>query len=484
MRDAIVIGAGPNGLAAAVCLAQAGKRVLVVERADTPGGGARTAGLTLPGFLHDVCAAIHPLAVGSPFFRELELERHGLEWIQPPAPLAHPLDEGTVLLERSPDATADGLGADAARYRRLIRPLVAGADELTGELLGPLHFPRHPLTAARFGVRALVPATTLARSVFHGEPARALLAGLAGHSPVPLTRFPSAGVALLLAVLGHRVGWPLARGGSQAVADALAAKLRSLGGEIECGRAVGSLDELEPARALLLDVTPRQFVRIAGDRLPGRYRRRMMGYRYGPGVFKIDLALDGPLPWRDERCARAATVHIGGRLDEIAASEAEVAAGAHPERPYVLLAQPTLFDPSRAPVGKHVAWAYCHVPNGSDRDMTEAIEAQIERFAPGFGRLVLARHTLGPAELERYNPNYVGGDINGGLQDLRQLYTRPVPSRTPYATPLDGVYLCSSATPPGGGVHGMCGYHAARAALRRLNGGRAPLSARALRRQG
>ena len=469
MPDAIVVGSGPNGLAAAIVLAKAGRSVLVLEAAGTAGGGMRTAELTLPGFSHDVCSAIHPLGLGSPFFSTLPLEEHGLEWIHPQAPLAHPFDDGTAaVLERSLEETADRLEADGAAYRSLMQPLVAGADDLLGEILGPLRVPRHPAALARFGLAAVLPATSLARRRFASVRARALFAGLAAHSMLPLSRPPSAAFGLVLGLLGHHVGWPLPKGGSQSLADALVACLRSLGGELETGRRVDSLDELPPAGAVLLDVTPRQLLGLTGGRLPAGHRRRLQGFRYGPGVFKLDLALDGPLPWSAPECARAATVHLGGTLEEIAASEADVASGRVPERPYVLLAQQSLFDPTRAPAGKHTVWAYCHVPNGSQIDMTERIEAQIERFAPGFGRLVLARHALGPADLERYNPNYVGGDINGGVQDFRQLFTRPMARLVPYETALPGIFLCSSSTPPGGGVHGMCGYWAAQAALRYL----------------
>jgi phytoene dehydrogenase-like protein len=469
MPDAIVVGSGPNGLAAAIAIAKAGRSVLVLESAETPGGGTRTAELTLPGFRHDVCSAIHPLGLGSPFYRTLALEDHGLEWIQPPAPLAHPFDDGSAaMLERSVDATAAALGADGGAYRRLMQPLVSGAEDLLGDVLGPLRLPRHPAVLARFGLTAVLPATTLARRRFTGNSARALFAGLAAHSMLPLSRPPSAAFGLILALLGHHVGWPLPKGGSQSLADALVACLRSLGGEVECGRRVASIDELPAAGAVLLDVAPRQLLELAGERLPDGYRRRLRGYRYGPGVFKLDLALDGPIPWTAPDCARAATVHLGGTLDEIAASEAAVAAGRAPERPYVLLAQQSLFDDTRAPAGKHTAWAYCHVPNGSPVDMTQRIEAQIERFAPGFRDRVLARHAFAPADLERYNANYVGGDINGGIQDLRQLFTRPTARLVPYETPLPGVFLCSASTPPGGGVHGMCGYWAGRAALRFL----------------
>ena len=468
MHDAVVVGAGPNGLAAAITLARAGRSVLVIEGRDTIGGGVRTEELTLPGFLHDTCSAIHPLGVASPFLRTVPLAEHGVEWIHSPAPLAHPLDDGTaVMLERSLDETASGLGVDGDAWRRLVGPFVAAADELVeGTLAGPRP-PRHPVHMGRFGLKALRSASGLARGTFEGERARALFAGNAAHAMLPLEARATASFGLILAMLGHAVGWPLPRGGSQTLADALGEYFRSLGGEIETGRTVASLDELSGTSTVLLDVTPRQFLSLAGDRVSGRYRRALERYRYGPGVFKVDYALSGPVPWRAEECARAATVHLGGTLEEIAAAEAAVARGGIPERPYVLVAQQSLFDPGRAPAGKHTLWAYTHVPNGSTADALPALEAQLERFAPGFRDLVLERSVLGPAAMEARNPNYIGGDINGGSADLRQLFARPVARPNPYRTPLDGVYLCSSSTPPGGGVHGMCGHHAARAALRR-----------------
>jgi len=464
----IVIGSGPNGLAAGITLARAGCSVLVIEAKDTVGGGTRSARLTLPGFVHDVCSAIHPLAVASPFFCTLPLADHGLEWIHPPAPLAHPLDDGTaVVLEHSIEATGETLGPDANAYRQLMAPLVARWDQLAVDLLGPLPLPpRHPLILARFGLRAIRSARGLANSQFQGERARALFAGMAAHSMLPLEQGLSAAFGLTLGIAGHAVGWPFPHGGSQRIADALASYLRSLGGEIVTGWGVESIDELPPARATLFDVTPRQLLHIAGHRLPRGYRRRLARYRYGPGVFKIDWALDGPIPWKAEACQRAGTVHLGGTLEEIAASERAVWRGEHPEKPFVLLAQHSLFDPTRAPAGKHTAWGYCHVPPSSTFDMTGRIEAQIERFAPGFCDRILARHTMSPARLEQYNPNYIGGDINGGVQDLWQHFTRPAPRLVPYRTPARGLYICSSSTPPGGGVHGMCGYHAARVVLR------------------
>jgi phytoene dehydrogenase-like protein len=471
MRDAVVVGSGPNGLAAAITLARAGRSVLVVEAAGTVGGGTRSAELTLPGFLHDVCSAIHPLAKASPCFAELPLEKHGVEFVESPAPLAHPLDDGTaVLLERSVEETAGGLGRDAEAYRELMAPLVEGADRLQPFLLGYRPIPRRPIFTARFGLLALRSAVGLAKR-FKGQRAKALFAGLAAHSIQDLHRSPTASFGLVLALFGHRHGWPLVRGGSQRLADALAAHLSSLGGELQLGTHVDSVNELPDSDVKILDVTPRQLLRIAGHRLPGRYIHALRRYRYGPGVFKVDWALDGPVPWAAPECARAATVHIGGTLEEIAASEAAIWRGEEADRPFVLVAQQSLFDKTRAPEGKHTLWAYCHVPNGSEADMTERIEAQIERFAPGFRELILGRSIRRPADIERENENYVGGDINGGVQDLRQLYTRPAIRLNPYSTPVRGLYLCSSSTPPGGGVHGMCGYWAARSALGRTKTG-------------
>jgi phytoene dehydrogenase-like protein len=465
--SAVVVGSGPNGLAAAIVLAQAGQGVVVLEGSQTLGGGCRSAELTLPGFVHDTCSTVHALALASPFLSALPLAGHGLELVHPAAPLAHPLDDGTaVMLERSVADTAAGLGPDERAYRRLFEPLVRDAAPLFASLLAPLRPPRHPLVLARLAASAPRSAAGLARSRFESERARALLAGCSAHSMLPLDAPVSAAFGLVLAVSGHAVGWPVARGGSQRLADALAAHLRSLGGTIETANAVASLDELPVGRVpVLLDVTPRQLIQLAGSRLPGGYRRRLGRYRYGPGIFKVDWALDAPIPWTAPEAARAGTLHLGGTLDEIAAGERAVNDGQHPERPFVLLVQASVFDASRAPAGRHTAWAYCHVPNGSARDMTAAIEAQVERFAPGFGDLIAARSVMDSAAVQRHNPNYVGGDINGGMQDVRQLFTRPVARANPYSTPLPSVYLCSSSTPPGGGVHGMCGYWAARAAL-------------------
>jgi phytoene dehydrogenase-like protein len=466
-RDAVVVGSGPNGLSAAVALARTGRRVTVLEGAETIGGGCRSEELTLPGFVHDTCSAVHALALASPFLSRLPLAEHGLELVHPGAPLAHPLDDGSaVLLERSVEETAVGLGPDAEAYRRLFEPLVRTAPELMREILGPLRPPRHPVALARFAPVALRSAMGLARSRFEGERARALLAGCSAHSMLPLSSPASAAFGVVLMLSAHRVGWPVARGGSQRLADALASHLRSLGGAIETGRWVESLDEVAGFGATLVDVTPRQLLRLAGDRLPPGYARRLGRYRYGPGVFKLDWALDAPIPWAAPEVARAGTVHVGGTLEQMAASEQAAVRGEHSERPFVLLVQPSLFDDTRAPAGKQTAWAYCHVPSGSTRDMTDVIEGQVERFAPGFRDLIAARSALNSADIEHRNPNYVGGDINGGVQDLRQLFTRPVVRRVPYSTPVDGLYICSSSTPPGGGVHGMCGYFAARAACR------------------
>ncbi len=461
-QQATVIGSGPNGLAAAIELAHCGYTVQIIEAEKTIGGGTRSGELTLPGFLHDICSAVHPLAVASPFFRTLPLEAHGLEWIQPPAPLAHPFDDGTaVLLERSIDKTGETLGRDAVAYRKLFKPLVDDWENLFADLLGPLRFPKHPLTFTRFGLKAFRSAIGLAKSSFEGERARAFFAGIAAHSMLSLDQAFTASFGIVLAVAGHAVGWPIPRGGSQKIADALGSYLRSLGGEIVTDSRVESIDELLTSkRAVLCDLSPRGLLKIAGHRLPANYRRKLERYRYGAAAYKIDWALNDPIPWKSAECTRAGTVHLGGSFAEIFASESDTQKGKYADRPFVLLAQPSLFDSSRAPEGKHTAWAYCHVPNGSTFDMTERIENQIERFAPGFRDCILARKVSPPAELELHNANLFGGCINGGSQDFRQLFLRPT-SRL-YSTPTKGLYLCSASTPPGGGVHGMSGYFAAR----------------------
>jgi phytoene dehydrogenase-like protein len=468
--DAVVVGAGPNGLAAAITLAQAGLAVLVVEAAATPGGGTRTQEITLPGFRHDLCSAIHPLGLASPFLRSLPLSEYGLEWILPPVSLAHPLDDGTaVAVTRALDETAAGLGEDAPRWRWLFGELVARWPEIIDDLLAPFHIPRHPLLFGAYAPLLAAPATWLAKTLFRDVRARAIIAGMAGHSVLPLERPPTGAVGLMLTMLAQTVGWPVARSGSQAIADALVRHLQRLGGDLVCGWEVTDFAELPPARAYLFDTAPKGLLQIAGARLPASYRRQLERFRYNPGVFKIDWALHEPIPWRAAVCRQAATLHLGGVLDEIAAAERAVWRGEHPARPYVLLAQQSLFDPTRSPTGKHTAWAYCHVPNGSTVDMTAAIERQVERFASGFGDCILARATRHAVAMELYNPNYVGGDINGGVQDLLQHFARPTFSLTPYRTPAKGIYLCSSSTPPGGGVHGMCGYYAAQTALRDLS---------------
>jgi phytoene dehydrogenase-like protein len=466
--DAVVVGSGPNGLAAAIELARNGVSVLVLEAKETIGGGARTAELTLPGFRHDVCSAIHPTARVSPFFRQLPLESYGLEWIEPPHAVAHPLDDGTAaIIDRSIETTAIGLGVDGDAYRKLMQPLAQSATALFDEILRPMRLvPRHPLTMARFGFNAVRSAKAVVAR-YKGDPARALFAGCAAHSFVPMEQAGSASFGLVMSLSAHAVGWPLAKGGSDSLIQALAAHLRSLGGEIRTSHCVASLRDIPPSRAVIFDLTPRQLVAIAGDALPPRYVRRLQRFRYGPGVFKVDWALDGPIPWRAAECGRAATVHVGGRFEEIAAHEAAIWRGRVTDKPFVLVAEQSRFDPTRAPAGKQTGWAYCHVPNGSTEDMTEIIERQMERFAPGFRDRILARHTMNTAQYEAYNPNVIGGDIGGGANILRQFVGRPVLSLNPYATPNRRLYIGSSSAPPGGGVHGMCGYWAARAALRR-----------------
>ena len=466
MLDAAVIGSGPNGLAAAIALARTGLDVAIFEQHETPGGGMRTGPLTLPGFQHDVCSSVHPLGIASPFFRTLDLGRYGLAWIDSPAPLAHVMDRA-VVLERSVEETARGLGRDGEAYRTLVEPFVRRFDELLRMLLGPLRFPTSPFLLAAFGLAGLSSARGLIERRFETPEARALMAGVAAHAVLPLEQRATASFALVLAIAAHGAGWPIARGGSGAIVDALVRLFESLGGTIETGRPVRSMRDLPAARAYLFDVSPRQLLEIAADDLPPSYRHRLARYRYGPGVCKVDWALAGPIPWRDPECARAATVHLAGTLDDVARSESAVFRGAIDARPFVILVQPTLFDPERAPAGRHIAWGYCHVPNGSDVDATAAIEAQIERAAPGFRDIVLAKSVRTARDLESYNPNYVGGDIGGGRNDLAQVFFRPAARLDPYSTPNPRIFLCSASTPPGGGVHGMCGYWGAESALRR-----------------
>ena len=472
--DAVVVGSGPNGLSAAVVLARAGLSVLVLEGATTVGGGARTEELTLPGFAHDVCSAVHPLAAASPFLGALPLGDHGLEWIEPPVALAHPLDrDRPALLMRDIESTARSLGEDAQAYRSFVAPFVRRWPQLAIDALAPLHVPAHPFLLARFGLRGIWSMSNLARRRFAGVQGRALLGGIAAHAIQPLTHAGTSAFALVLAVASHVVGWPIPRGGSRNITAALHSYFTQLGGRVETGTPVRTLADLPEARAVLLDLTPRQVLEIAAERLPHGYRRALSRFRYGPGVFKVDWALADAVPWRDEACRQAGTLHLGGTFDEIEAGEAAIERGEHPERPMVLVAQPSCFDASRAPRGSHTLWGYCHVPNGSTVDMLPRIEGQIERFAPGFRERVLARHVMTTSDLEARNPNLVGGDIGGGANTLAQLFFRPLARRHPCKTPVRGLYLCSASTPPGGGVHGMCGYHAAAAALADLFGMRA-----------
>lgn len=470
MYDAVIIGSGPNGLAAAIELAQNGCSVKVFEAEDTIGGGTRTRELTLPGFKHDVCSAIHPMAAASPFLRSLPLEEHGLEWIHPPYPLAHPLDDGpAAILYRSLDDTVLELGEDGDAYRKLFEPFVHNWEKLAPQLLAPLSLlPATPVLMARFGIKALQSAERLVQSGFSTKRAKALFGGLAAHSILPLDFSTTSAIGLVLGTVGHHIGWPFPRGGSHAITKAMASYFKSLGGEIETGMSVTSPDQLPESKTIFFNTTPAQILSIAGNRLSKSYEEKLKKFRYGAGVFKIDLALDGPIPWSDAECAKAGTVHVCGTFEEIQASEACLKKDTHPEKPYVLVAQQSLFDDSRAPEGKHTCWAYCHVPNGSDKDMTEPILNQIERFAPGFRDLIIGQHTMNTQAMESYNANYIGGDINGGRQDITQLFTRPAGLFHPYHIPDTNMYISSSSTPPGGGVHGMCGYHAAQSALKKL----------------
>jgi phytoene dehydrogenase-like protein len=468
--DAVIIGSGPNGLAAGIFLQQHGLSVLILEAKPTIGGGLRTAELTLPGFKHDICSAVHPLAAGSPFFKTLPLHNHGLEYLYPEVDAAHPFDNGTAaIVKRSIDETARLLGSDAQTYLDLFKPLVKSWPALAPDVLGPLHFPKEPLAMAKFGLNALQPATLLAKR-FKTMEAKGLFAGMAAHAIQPLNNIATSAIGLVLMANAHLGGWPIPKGGSQQIADALASYFLSLGGKIQTDTYVTSLQQLPSAHAVLFDITPKQLLQIAGHKFSPIYKWQLERYRYGDGVFKIDWALDAPIPFTANDCRKAGTVHIGGTLEEIVASEKAPANGQHSDKPYVLLAQQSLLDTSRAPEGKHTAWAYCHVPNGSTKDMTAIIENQIERFAPGFKETILAKHTFNTAQMQEYNPNYIGGDINGGIIDIGQLFTRPALRWSPYKTSAKGLYICSSSTPPGGGVHGMCGYYAAKRVLKDVFG--------------
>jgi phytoene dehydrogenase-like protein len=476
--DVVIVGSGPNGLSAAIELARSGLSTLVVEAKDSPGGGVRTEELTLPGFHHDVCSTVHPLGVGSPFFRTLGLEKFGLEWVESPAPLAHVLDENNaVTLERSLDATADQLGSDSKAYKALLAPLVDRFDELLPMLLGPLRLPSSPLLFARFGLSGLTSIKGLAFRHFRMREAPALLAGVAAHATLPIHALATSAFALVLAAAGHRVGWPIACGGSQAITRALVACLRSLGGDVVVGQPIRRIADLPPARAYVFDLTPKQLLAIAGLPWPSHYRRRLARFRYGAGVFKMDWALRDAIPWKIAACARACTVHLAGTLGQVERAEAIVHNGGTAKVPFTLVVQPSRFDPTRAPKGAHTAWAYCHVPGGSRVDMARRIEDHIERYAPGFRELILGRSARDTQAMEDYNANYIGGDIGGGMSDIGQLFFRPVLRLDPYTTPAANIFLCSSSTPPGGGVHGMCGYWAARSVLGRVFGAGHPEAA-------
>ena len=468
--DVIVVGSGPNGLAAAIFMQQKGLSVLLLEGKPTIGGGLRTAELTLPGFKHDICSAVHPLAAASPFFETLPLSRHGLEYIYPEVDCAHPLDDGTAaILKGTAEETAAMLGADKEVYLKLIKPVVTDWPLIAPDILGPLHFPKHPLLMAKFGLPALTSASHLVNR-FKTTQARALFAGMAAHSIQPLSNLATSAIALVLIANGHLKGWPIPKSGSNQIANALISYFVSLGGEIETNTYITSLQQLPSAHAVLFDVTPKQLLQIAGHKFSSIYKWQLERYRYGPGVFKIDWALDGPIPFKAEECRKAGTVHLGNTFEEIADGEQQIWNSKHPEKPFVLMAQPSISDPTRAPKGKHSVWAYCHVPNGSTADMTQIIENQVERYAPGFKDIILARHTMNSAQMQEYNPNYIGGDINGGVIDLGQLFTRPALRWSPYKTSAKGIYICSSSTPPGGGVHGMCGYNAVQVAQAQRDG--------------
>ena len=464
--DAIVVGSGPNGFAAAIAMQEQGIRVLVIEGKDTIGGGLRSAELTFPGYTHDICSAIHPLAVASPFFKNLPLDKHGLEYIFPEVAAAHPFDDGTAaFLKKSIGETALSLGEDEQAYSKLLNPLLKNWQELLKDVLAPLHIPHNPLELVKFGLNGLLPAVALAKR-FNTDLAKGLLAGMAAHSMQPLSNISTSAVALVLMAAGHHKGWPIPKGGSAAIANALASYFTSIGGKIETSLMIHSLSQLPSSHAVLFDITPKQLLKIAGHRFSSIYKWQLGRFRYGMGVYKMDWALDEPIPFKNEICRNAGTLHLGNTFEEIVVAEKQTWQGKHPEKPFVLLAQPSVFDSSRAPKGKHTAWAYCHVPNNSTYDMSMAIENQVERFAPGFKDLILSKHTMDSRQIESYNPNYVGGDINGGVIDIGQLFTRPALRYSPYKTSQKGLYICSSSTPPGGGVHGMCGYYAAKKALK------------------
>lgn len=465
--DAVVVGSGPNGLAAAITLARQQRSVLVLESDSTIGGGMRSSELTLPGFVHDVCSAIHPLGVASPFFQQIPLTDFGLQWVEPDLPVAHPLPDGSAgYLHRSLESSVDALGEDANSYRRLVEPLLDRSNDLFQNILAPIGLPANPILMTRFGLRGLPSAQHLAMHRFRNERVRGLIAGMAAHSILPLDSWLTASVAVMFLTTVHCTGWPFPAGGAQGLADAMARYLESLGGKLETGTRVRSVDDIPSCKAMLFDVSPRNLVSIVGKRLPSRYRDRLVRFQHGPGIFKLDWALSGPIPWTSEACRRAGTVHVGGTFAEVARSEKEAWGPDPSDHPFVLVAQHTLFDSKRAPNGQHTGWGYCHVPAGCDVDMTEPIENQIERFAPGFKDLILERHAMSPSDYERYNPNYIGGDITGGVMNLKQILSRPTMGSNPYQTPDEQIFLCSASTPPGGGVHGMCGYHAANSALR------------------
>ncbi|TSD66250.1 NAD(P)/FAD-dependent oxidoreductase [Inquilinus sp. KBS0705] len=464
--DAIVVGSGPNGLAAAILMQQNGLSVLLLEAKSEIGGGLRSAELTLPGFTHDICSAIHPLALASPFFKTLPLAAHGLTYLQPEFAAAHPMDGGTAaILKQSIKDTAASLGDDGYAYHTLMQSVVNDWPQIDADVLGPLHIPKHPLALANFGLKAITPVTFLAKR-FKTEPAKALLAGMAAHAMQPITNVATSAIALVLMAAGHLAGWPIPKGGSKSIANALAAHFIAIGGKIETDTYIRSLDQLPSAHAVLFDLSPRNLLQIAGHKFSSLYKWQLERYRYGMGVYKIDWALDAAIPFTAPNAKKAGTVHIGNTLNEIKVAEQQTWDGKHPDKPYVLLAQQSLYDATRAPAGKHTVWAYCHVPNGSTQNMTDAIEKQVERFAPGFRETILARHVMDSVQMEEYNPNYIGGDINGGVIDIGQLFTRPALRYSPYKTSAKGIYICSASTPPGGGVHGMCGYYAAKKALK------------------